>query len=432
MAFNTAISGLRAASSDLNVIGNNIANASTTGFKGSVAEFADVYASSVVGGGGNSVGSGVLLADVAQQFSQGNISFTNNALDLAINGTGFFITSAQGEKGYTRSGLFSLDRDGFIVNNSGANLQGFLTTGSGGLDSDLSNLQIQTGNLEPIRTTEIKSLLNLDASALPPATTPFDAQNTDTFNNSTSVSVFDSQGNSHVMTQYFVKEAALNTWTMHVKIDDEDVGAGSPATLQSYTLVFNDDGTLSTTQPLAAVTNWTPVNESGNPNGSAVGDAALTSFPFPDPLTSSNFVINLTGTTQFGGSFSVNDLTQNGFAQGRLAGIDIASDGSLFARYTNGQSRSLGKVALAAFNNEQGLSPQGNSAWAETFESGSPKVGVPATAALGVIQSGALEDSNVELSEELVALIVAQRNFQANAKTIETESAVTQSIISLR
>ena len=143
-------------------------------------------------------------------------------------------------------------------------------------------------------------------------------------------------------------------------------------------------------------------------------------------------MINLTGTTQFGGAFSVNDLTQNGFAQGRLAGIDISADGSLFARYTNGQSRSLGKVALAAFNNEQGLSPQGNSSWAETFESGSPKVGVPSTAALGVIQSGALEDSNVELSEELVALIVAQRNFQANAKTIETESAVTQSIISLR
>ena len=432
MAFNTAISGLRAASSDLNVIGNNIANASTTGFKSSVAEFADVYASSVVGGGQNSAGSGVLLADVAQQFSQGNISFTNNALDLAINGTGFFITSAQGERGYTRSGLFSLDREGYIISNNGANLQGFSSTGAGGLDSDLSNMQIQTGNLEPIRTTEIKSLLNLDASALPPTTAPFDPQNTDTFNNATSISVFDSQGNSHVMTQYFVKEAALNTWTMNVKIDDQDIGPGSPATLQSYTLVFNDDGTLSTTQPLAAVTNWTPVNASGNPNGSAVGDGALTAFPFPDPLTSSNFVINLTGTTQFGGAFSVNDLTQNGFAQGRLAGIDISADGSLFARYTNGQSRSLGKVALAAFNNEQGLSPQGNSSWAETFESGSPKVGVPSTAALGVIQSGALEDSNVELSEELVALIVAQRNFQANAKTIETESAVTQSIISLR
>lgn len=432
MAFNTAISGLRAASSDLNVIGNNIANASTTGFKASVAEFADVYAASVIGSGGNAVGSGVLLADVAQQFSQGNISFTNNALDLAINGSGFFVTSSQGERAFTRSGLFGLDREGFIVTNTGANLQGFKTTASGGLESDLSSLQINTGNLEPIRTTEIRSLLNLDASALPPTTTPFDPQNTDTFNNATSVNIFDSQGNSHVLTQYFVKDAALNTWTMHIKIDGQDVGAGSPATQQSYTLVFNTDGSLSTTQPLAPITNWTPVNASGNPNGSAVGDGALTSFPFPEPLSSSNFVMNLTGTTQFGGAFSVNDLTQNGFAQGRLAGIDISSDGSLFARYTNGQSRSLGKVALASFNNEQGLSAQGNSAWAETFESGAPKIGVPGTAALGVIQSGALEDSNVELSEELVALIVAQRNFQANAKTIETESAVTQSIISLR
>jgi len=180
------------------------------------------------------------------------------------------------------------------------------------------------------------------------------------------------------------------------------------------------------------VTNWTPVDADGNPNGAADGDAALTSYPFPDPLSSSNFVLDLSGTTQFGGPFSVNDVDQNGFSQGRLAGVDFADDGSIFARYTNGQSRSLGKVALADFNNEQGLAPQGNSVWAETFESGSPVIGVPATAALGVLQSGALEDSNVELSEELVSLIVAQRNFQANAKTIETESAVTQSIINLR
>lgn len=432
MAFNTAISGLRAASSDLNVIGNNIANASTTGFKASVAEFADVYAASVVGSGGNSVGSGVLLADVSQQFSQGNISFTNSALDLAINGRGFFITSEQGERGFTRSGLFSLDRDGFIVSNTGANLQGFATTSSGGLDSDLSDLRIQSGNLDPIRTTQVTSLLNLDAAALPPGTTPFDPQNTDTYNNATSVTIFDSEGISHVLTQYFVKEPALNTWTMYVQVDDQDVGAGSPATLQSFTLTFNNDGTLNTTQPLGPITNWTPVDANGNPNGAATGDGALTSFPFPDPLTSSNFVIDLTGTTQFGGAFSVNNLSQNGFSQGRLAGVDISSEGSIFARYTNGQSRSLGKIALADFSNEQGLSPQGNSAWAETFESGPPIIGEPATAALGVIQSGALEDSNVELSEELVALIVAQRNFQANAKTIETESAVTQSIINIR
>lgn len=432
MAFNTAISGLRSASSDLNVIGNNIANASTTGFKASRAEFADVYAASVLGGGGNAVGSGVLLADVSQQFSQGNISFTNSALDLAINGSGFFVTSQQGEQVYTRSGLFSLDRDGYIVNNTGANLQGFATTPSGGLDSNLSDLRIQTDNLDPIRTTEVNSLLNLDATALPPGTAPFDPTNTDTYNNATSVTVYDSLGNAHVMTQYFVKQAAVNTWEMHVQVDDQDIGAGTPATLQSYTLTFNSDGTLNTTQPLGPVVNWTPVDANGNPNGADVGDGALTTFPFPDPLTSSNFIIDLSGTTQFGGPFSVNNINQNGFSQGRLAGVDFSAEGFIFARYTNGQSRVLGQVALANFNNPQGLSPQGDSAWAETFESGTPNVGSPATAALGVIQSGALEDSNVELSEELVALIVAQRNFQANAKTIETESAVTQSIINIR
>lgn len=432
MAFNTAISGLRAASSDLNVVGNNIANASTTGFKASRAEFADVYAASLLGGGGNAVGSGVLLADVSQQFSQGNISFTNSALDLAINGSGFFITSQQGEQVYTRSGLFSLDRDGFIVNNSGANLQGFATTSSGGLDSNLTNLRIETDNLDPIRTTEVTSLLNLDATALPPATAPFDPTNTDTYNNATSVTIYDSLGNAHVMTQYFVKQAAVNTWEMYVQVDDQDIGPGSPATQQSFTLNFNSDGTISTTQPLNPIVNWTPVNANGNPNGADVGDGALTSFPFPDPLSSSNFVLDLTGTTQFGGPFSVNSLNQNGFSQGRLAGVDFSAEGLIFARYTNGQSRILGQVALANFNNAQGLSPQGDSAWAETFESGNPNIGAPATAALGVIQSGALEDSNVELSEELVALIVAQRNFQANAKTIETESAVTQAIINIR
>ncbi len=427
MAFNTAISGLRAASSDLNVIGNNIANASTTGFKASRAEFADVYAASVVGGGGNAVGSGVLLSNVSQQFSQGNISFTNSALDLAINGNGFFIMDQQGEQVYSRSGLLSLDRDGFLVNNAGGNLQGFARTASGGLDSDLSSLRIQTDNLDPIRTTEIKSLINLDATSLPPAGSPFDATNTDTFNNATSVTIFDSLGNPHVMTQYFVKQATVNTWDMYVQIDGEDVAGGTP-----FTVTFNTDGTLSAAQPFGPITDWTPDDSTGAPNGADVGDGALTTFPFPDPLTSSNFVIDITGTTQFGGAFSVNDITQNGFSQGRLAGVDFSAEGVIFARYTNGQSRTLGQVALANFNNPQGLSPQGDSAWAETFESGTPNVGSPATAALGVIQSGALEDSNVELSEELVALIVAQRNFQASAKTIETESAVTQSIINIR
>ncbi len=432
MAFNTAISGLRAASSDLNVIGNNIANTSTTGFKASRAEFADVYAASVVGSGGNAVGSGVLLADVSQQFTQGNVSFTQSALDLAINGSGFFIVNEQGQQLYTRAGLFSLDQNGFIESNSGSRLQGFASTPSGGLSSNLSDIQIQTSNLSPTRTTQSQTLLNLDATALPPPIAPFDPTNTDSYNNATSITIFDSLGNSHVLTKYFVKEPAVNSWTMYVQVDDQDVGPGAPATQQSYPLSFNSDGTLNTAQPLGPVTNWTPVDSNGNPNGSDTGNPALTTFPFPTPLTSSNFVLDLTGTTQFGGAFAVNNVSQNGFSQGRLAGIDFSDEGLIFARYTNGQSSTLGRVGLASFNNEQGLSPQGNTTWAETFDSGSPNVGSPATGALGAIQSGALEDSNVELSEELVALIVAQRNFQANAKTIETESAVTQSIINIR
>ena len=432
MAFNTSVSGLRAASSDLNVIGNNIANASTTGFKASRAEFADVYAASVVGSGSNAVGSGVLLADVSQQFTQGNISFTNNALDLAVNGNGFFVVSNNGDQQYTRAGLFSLDQDGFLVNNSGANLQGFPATASGAIDNNLSDLRIQTDNLEPTRTTQVEGLVNLDASELPPTVAPFDPTNADTYNNATSVTVFDSLGNSHTLTQYFVKQPAVNSWDMHVLIDDQNVGPGTPATLQTYNLAFNSNGSLATAQPLAPISNWTPLDSNGNPNGADVGDGGLTTFPFPEPFTSSNFVLDLTGTTQFGSPFAVNNTAQNGFSTGRLAGVDFSSGGIIFARYTNGQSRVLGQVTLADFNNDQGLSPQGNSNWAETFESGSANIGAPETAALGSIQSGALEDSNVELSEELVGLIVAQRNFQANARAIETESQVTQAIINIR
>ena len=441
MAFNTALSGLQAAAASLNVTGNNIANTSTVGFKASKAEFGDVYAQSVLGGGSNPVGNGVALTDVEQDFSQGNVGFTSNPLDLAINGNGFFIVSSQGQQLYTRNGAFGVDNTGNVVGNSGAILQGFPASASGTISGQLSDLRVTTENLPPVQTTGVNGLMNLDGREISPTVTTFDPADQDSYNHATSLSVFDSLGNSHIQTQFFVKDSApaTNQWTMHVQIDGENIGrptTGSPTdtstpTPQSYTLNFDADGTLTGTVPdPMTVDGWVPLDSEGVYNGSQLPGAA-SEEPGTPPITS-NYEINLKGTTQHGSVFAVNDANQNGFATGLLTGVDISRDGSVFARYTNGQARILGQVALANFNNVEGLSPQGNTQWAESFESGNPVVGTAGSASLGVIQSGALEESNVDLSTELVSLILAQRNYQANARAIETESTVTQAILQIR
>ncbi len=281
----------------------------------------------------------------------------------------------------------------------------------------------------------------------------FDPNNQETYNSATSVTVFDSLGNSHVMTQYFVKEpfrpdepgSTPNRWTMYVQIDGQDVGDPDPTlpapdntlpTQAGYRLQFNEAGALVDAEtPTIHITNWNPVDADGNTTG-ALGPVNVLSgaqLPVPDdPAISSNFVIDLSSSTQFGSVFSVSSVAQNGFATGRLSGLDISDTGVIFARYTNGENQVLGQVALANFANAQGLKNLGGTGWAETFESGEPIVGTPRSASLGALNAGALEDSNVELSEQLVNLIIAQRNFQASAKTIETVDAVTQTIMNLR
>lgn len=807
MPFDTALSGIRAASKDLSITGNNIANASTTGFKSSRAEFGDVYATSVLGAGSNPIGSGVRLQDVSQQFTQGSVSFTENELDLAVNGNGFFVVRNEGEQFYTRSGAFGLDQDGFIVNNIGARLQGFPADDAGNVSGLQDDVRIQTSNLSPRPTTLVESLLNLDASepvlqnngttfdtdggaigvtqigltqsttstlaagaitlplggldfstdtitfdmnlsaasgnngtvpitlntsvglpatinsfndlrtvasvinaqvfspappdtaidalatavddgggnfhleftalqdgeasqvtlsngsalanllglpvtpatstsvagiaavtngyptqtlditdpdgnvvtytapsgstaanvasglnalagisataeaqmdilaasyvngggmdinlngvvlssttlanladeintltgstlpgvsaeidiatgnlvvtsavgddlrvsiengaagdvlelqgnsAAPPETlavgvndvgnsiviggsvniimaedytagnpTPpfvgmfgalddtafedvtlneFDPTDQSTYNAATSMTIYDSLGNSHVLTQYFVRQSfdpsdattSSNHWEMYAQIDGQDVGDPDTTlpppdntlpTRASFNVRFFEDGSLN--QILSddiLISNWTPLDDSGNPNG-ALGPTNVLgggSSIIADPPTSSNFVVDLEGTTQFGSAFSVNDVDQDGFTTGRLSGLNIDDSGIIFARFTNGESQVLGQLVLSDFANTQGLQPVGESMWAENFSSGPPNVGTPGSAALGAIQAGALEESNVDLSEELVALIIAQRNFQASAKTIETANQVTQTIINLR
>jgi flagellar hook protein FlgE len=411
MPFNTSLSGLRASSQDLAVTGNNIANASTVGFKESRAEFGDVYANSILGTGSRTPGSGVLVNRVAQQFGQGNINITNNSLDLAVNGSGFFILSDQGSLNYTRAGSFGLDNQGYIVASNNSRLQGFAANPSGQiLSGALADLRLQTADINPSATTQVNVRFNLDSSSALPATGTFNTTDPTSYNWSTAATIYDSLGNPHVLTTYYVKTNTVvpapggTQWNVYSDLDS----SGTPNSLGSIT--FNTGGALTAPVPAVLNDSWPATN----------GANALT------------FGLNVAGSTQFGSDFTVNALDQNGYAPGRLAGINIDNTGVVFARYTNGQALTLGQLALANFANPQGLAPVGNTAWAESFDSGQPVIGAPQSGSRGSIQAGALEDSNVDISSQLVNLILAQRNYQANAKAIETDSAVTQTIINLR
>ena len=279
----------------------------------------------------------------------------------------------------------------------------------------------------------------------------FDPDNDESYNFSTSVEIYDSLGNSHVMIQYFIKEpydpenpTQTNNWTMAIQVDGQDVGDPDPSldfpenlepTMATFPLYFNSDGTLDEEATgTMLISNWDPVDADGNPNGALTSMNLLEGggLPIEEPFTSSNFEIRLDGSTQFGIDSGANNISQNGYTTGRLTGLEVNGDGTIFARYTNGQAQTLAQVALASFfRNPEGLIPQGDTAWAESYESGDPTIGAPRTASFGSITASALEDSNVELSEQLVRLIIAQRNFQASAKTIETSDTVTQTIINL-
>lgn len=632
MAFNTGLSGLRASSVDLDVTGNNIANASTVGFKSSQAQFGDLYASGFLSAGTNPIGDGVRVQDVKQNFGQGNISFTDNGLDLAINGDGFFVLNNGGEVRYSRAGQFGIDKDGFVTNNQNMRVQGFVADDDGNLSGIRGDLQVETDNLAPRRTTNLRSDLNLDSretvlerrvadmgdytapagatgfpsetfeityadgsvvsvpvnaagstdfsaadvvdvlngqdglsasatttyegmseadlnaaiaagnfsfdlevggvtvpvdttgvtdaaslvSAINNAQAPtisasitggnlrlidnrgnnvtagftsdgpnqapettvgtvrpqadreitdiastsgatsltdsWNARNIEitnqfnpldqrTYNHATSTTVYDSLGNSHEMTQFYVKQPApgngvgVSEWSVYLQIDGEFV-AGTEQ--NPYQARFDQDGELQSVNGdpngEILISDWTPKDADGTPNGAdgPPGPGENITTPIPEPPTTSAFVLDLGNTTQYGSNFGVDDQRQNGFATGRLSGLDVSDQGVLFARYTNGQSQSLGQVALASFNNTNGLSPVGETTWVETFESGQPIIGAPDTGTLGSIKASSIEESNVDLSAELVNLIIAQRNYQANAKTIETSDAVTQTIINLR
>jgi flagellar hook protein FlgE len=417
MSFNTALSGLNAATADLGVISNNISNSNTTGFKSSRAEFSDLFSSSVISNS-RTIGSGTQLAAVAQQFKQGSINATSNPLDLAINGSGFFRLNNNGSMVYTRAGSFELDREGYIVNNAGLRLTGYQADSNGKLTQTLGDLQLNMGDMAPQPTSQVKYGLNLDAkaTAIDMTKTPFDPTNSASYNYTTSATVFDSLGTSHTLTSYFVKaDATKNDWQAYFTLDggvpfDTSKTPSSPTIYPaSQPLSFDNSGVLTS----GGVINLT---------GIATGNTAA----------KLNLKLDFSKTTQFGGQFSTTSLEPDGFANGQLTGVDVENDGTIFGRYSNGQSKAVGQVALVNFQNAQGLCPIGDTNWAESSASGAPLVGAPGSGSLGTLKSSALEGSSVDLTQELVNMINAQRNFQANAQALNTFNSMTQTIINLR
>lgn len=419
MSFNISLSGLNAAQKDLDVTGNNIANASSIGFKKSRAEFEDVFSNSVFANTKTQVGSGVNTAAVSQQFAQGALQSTSNSLDLAIKGDGFFVMSPSStslERTYTRAGAMQVNDAGYVTNANGDFLQVYQVNNDGtpsavSLDSTIP-LLIPGSAGSPAQTTTITAGLNLPAGADLPSLTPFNRTDANSYTASTSAVVYDSLGQSHTLTQYYVKTAA-NSWDVHLFVYDDVNKSYVDVTPPSNTLDFTTKGALATTSPTSMTT---PAIDFGN--GSDNSKGIILSFSPP--------------ITQYASSFQVNSMSQDGATVGQLTNVSIGNDGVVAASYSNGTTRKLGMVALAKFSNPQGLTQIGDTSWKESQDSGSATPGVPNTGTYGSINASALESSNTDLSAELVNLIAAQRNYQANSRALEVNSQLQDNILQIR
>jgi flagellar hook protein FlgE len=535
MSFQTALSGLNAASGNLNVTGHNIANASTTGFKFSRAEFADVYAVSFGGVARTATGSGVRLANVAQQFSQGNVEFTDNNLDLAVSGEGFFMLSDNGSRVYSRAGNFTVNREGYVVNAHGHRLQAYDVNPNTGMVSNFTphDMRFNLGDNEANATENIEINLTLDAQARVETVKRIDVGDPKTYNFSTTTTVYDSLGTTHDATLYFQKAPATSAislsgtletggaphaypsnpvtvydslgdahsininfvnvggdnWNVEITGDithtepNVAIGAGGSFTIPgvdfdgpltgalpadlTFDLSGIVPGTLSKTSIDEQVNNgplgyWNVKMAIGNQefdtetirfssngalatspgwldftNGvidspdSGIADPLVNGFQPGNGAEAINIRVDFNGS-RLGADSAVNNLVQDGYPTGRLSGVSVDASGVVYARYTNGQSDVIGAVALARFSNPNGLQQTGDTNWAESFESGSAQLGQAGSGIFGEIQSGALEASNVDISKQLVNMIIAQRDFQANAKMISTEDTITQTIVNIR
>jgi flagellar hook protein FlgE len=412
MGFQQGLSGLNSASSQLDTIGNNVSNASTVGFKSSRTEFGDLFSTSFYGVANTSAGIGSQVNAVTQSFSAGNITPTGRSLDLAINNNGFFImrqnpTSTTGSLAYTRNGQFQVDKDGYIVNGNDR-LQGWMANNGVVTQGPVSDLKLQTNLISPAVTTKVTMGVNVDSRLTTPTVTPLDPTNTNTFNWSNAAQVYDSLGNQHNLTLYYVKGTATTTgtpWTVTAYVD------GSPASgTNTYTMNYDTKGNLTNTTPFSVTFSPTPVN----------GSSA--------PVT---FTVDYTGSTQVAQASGTPTETVDGYAPGTLSSMNIDTHGNIMASFSNGQNKVIGQVALATFTNSQGLQNEGGNRWQQTLASGVPAYNAPGSGNAGTVQSQALEDSNVDLTSELVNMITAQRFYQANAQTIKTEDTLMQTIINL-
>jgi flagellar hook protein FlgE len=420
MSFQQGLSGLSAVSSELEVIGNNIANANTFGAKAARAEFGDIYAVALNGAGMSSIGIGVNVMTVAQQFTQGNIYTTDNPMDLAINGEGFFqVTDNGGAVRYTRNGQFKVDREGYIVNNTFQQLMGYPANSTGVVRTGAPEaLQLPTGGIAPEVTSEIRLGFNVDsrgAVTTPGGGAPIDFNDPATYNNATSMTAYDDKGQEVTLTYYFQK-SATDTWNVYITANGIPTQGTAASPAPETTLTFAPDGSAPTA-PAWPLTFNVPATTN------AAGAATM-------PIT--GIELSMAKATQYGAGYGMTDMTQNGYASGQLTGITIERNGIVMARYSNGQSQPAGQLEIATFRNPQGLQPMGDNGWIRTYLSGDPIVGVPGEGNLGVLQSGALEESNVDLTGELVHMITAQRAYQANAQTIKTQDQVLQTLLNLR
>jgi flagellar hook protein FlgE len=422
MSFYTSLSGLQAAQIDMSTISHNLANVATNGFKKSSSVFADVMASNFSTDPRRMVGSGTVLSQNRQEFGEGNLRSTGSTLDLAISGDGFFaVKSPTGSAGlsYTRNGAFQVDPDtGMIVDSQGSYLQAYPVDASGNVTASgtagLVNVQIPETSGTPIATSSVALGVNLSTTAAKPAAAAFSRFDASSYNNATTTTIYDSAGTAMTMTNYWVRDTAADAaagdgstnWKVYSFVGDQQLTTGGET---SNTVTFDTTGNMTVPTGAIAYDTFTPTGGAGQ-----------------------NVSLSLAGSTSKSSLFNLASQSQDGASVGELANIAIDNEGLITASFSNGDTLALGKVALATFTDPTGLKQMGGTYWQSTGLSGAPQIGTPNTGVSGKLMTGTLEGSNVDITEELVDLIAAQRNFQANAKALDTQTQISQTIFNIR
>jgi flagellar hook protein FlgE len=427
-AMYSGVSGLRAEGEALGVVGDNIANVNTVGFKSQRAIFQDVLGHSILAGTSSALpGSGVRVGDIQQMFTQGTLANTGVSTDLALNGDGFFVVNGTvdgiSSNFYTRAGQFALDKDGFLTNSQGLKVQGYTANADGTFQAAPSSVKAPTSSLPARATQSISVTANLDASEKVP-TVAFDPQDpTKTSNFSSSITVYDSLGTSHSVDVYFAKTGD-NTWDYHALANGDELNppqAGLNVEVGLGSLTFTTNGALN------SVTTTTAM--SLNFGGGATAGQAVT-MDFGSQVAGGG--TGLDGTTQFASPSSISNQSQDGYASGDFSGVQVDGQGIVTGLYTNGQKLAISQLAIAKFRSNDGLGRAGQNLWIETRDSGTAAMGTAASGGRAAVSSGALEGSNVDLAEEFVGLIQHQRSFSANSKTITTADEMLQELINIK